>query len=135
MQWLEDGSPIATIVGREATAANIPVLHVVREVKGLEVVSPKYPVMFDLGWPQIEGVKLFIPKLKSAALPNAKTYAVLGKDDMLGRTTVDLIKSLKQEWETKYGLELVYDALFPITAQDMTPWLSKIASLPRKAEW
>ena len=129
--WLP---PIATIVGREATAANIPVLHVVREVKGLEVVSPKYPVMFDLGWPQIEGVKLFIPKLKSAALPHAKTYAVLGKDDMLGRTTVDLIKSLKQEWETKYGLELVYDALFPITAQDMTPWLSKIAALPRKAD-
>lgn len=129
--WLP---PIATIVGREATAANIPVLHIVREVKDLEVVSPKYPVMFDLGWPQIEGVKLFIPKLKSAALPNAKTYAVLGKDDMLGRTTVELIKSLKQEWQTKYGLELVYDSLFALTAQDMTPWLSKIAALPKKAD-
>jgi len=129
--WLP---PIATIIGREGTAANIPVLHMVRETKGIEVVSPKYPIMFDLGWPQIEGIKVYIPKLKGAALPNVKTYALICKDDTLGRTMIDLIKSLKQEWQEKYGLELVYDAMFPTTAQDMTPWLSKIAALPKKAD-
>ena len=41
---------LATIMGREGTTANIPVLHMVREAKGIEVVSPKYPVMFDVGW-------------------------------------------------------------------------------------
>jgi branched-chain amino acid transport system substrate-binding protein len=126
--------PIATIIGREATTANIPVIHMVRETKGVEVVSPKYPVMFDLGWPQIEGIKVYIPKLKAAALPNVKTIALISKDDTLGRMMMEQVKGLKQEWQTKYGLEMVYDALFPITAQDMTPWLSKIAALPKKAD-
>jgi branched-chain amino acid transport system substrate-binding protein len=125
---------LATIMGREGTAANIPVLHMVREAKGIEVVSPKYPVMFDIGWAQIEGIKVYIPKLKAAALPNVKTYALIAKDDMLGRTMLEQIKGLKQEWHTKYGLEMVYDDVFPITAQDMTPWLSKIAALPKKAD-
>jgi branched-chain amino acid transport system substrate-binding protein len=126
--------PIATIMGRDATTANIPVLHMVRETKGIEVVSPKYPVMFDLGWAQIEGIKVYIPKLKAAALPNVKTYALISKDDTLGRTMLEQIKGLRQEWQTKYGLEMVYDDMFPITAQDMTPWLSKIAALPKKAD-
>ena len=125
---------LATIMGREGTAANIPVLHMVREAKGIEVVSPNYPVMFDVGWAQIEGIKVYIPKLKAAALPNVKTYALICKDDTLGRTMLEQIKGLKQEWQTKYGLELVYDDVFPITAQDMTPWLSKIAALPKKAD-
>ncbi|HME43691.1 MAG TPA: ABC transporter substrate-binding protein [Syntrophorhabdales bacterium] len=126
--------PIATIMGRDGTTANIPILHMVREAKGIEVVSPKYPVMFDLGWAQIEGIKVYIPKLKAAALPNVKTYALISKDDTLGRTMSEQIKGLKQEWQTKYGLEMVYDDMFPITAQDMTPWLSKIAALPKKAD-
>lgn len=126
--------PIATIMGREGTTANIPVLHMVREAKGIEVVSPKYPIMFDVGWPQVEGIKVYIPKLKAAALPNVKTYALICKDDTLGRTMLEQIKGLKEEWQTKYGLELLYDDMFPITAQDMTPWLSKIAALPKKAD-
>ncbi len=125
---------LATIMGRDGTAANIPVLHMVREAKGIEVVSPKYPTMFDVGWAQIEGIKVYIPKLKAAALPNVKTYALICKDDTLGRTMLEQIKGLKQEWQTKYGLEMVYDDVFPITAQDMTPWLSKIAALPKKAD-
>ncbi len=129
--WLP---PVATIMGREATMANIPVIHMVREAKGIEVVSPKYPVMFDLGWPQIEGIKVYLPKLKSTALPNVKTYALICKDDTLGRTMLEQIKGLGPEWQSKYGLEQVYEAMFPITAQDMTPWLSKIAALPKKAD-
>ncbi len=125
---------LATIMGREGTAANIPVLHMVREAKGIEVISPKYPTMFDVGWGQIEGIKVYIPKLKAAALPNVKTYALICKDDTLGRTMLEQIKGLKQEWQTKYGLEMVYDDVFPITAQDMTPWLTKIAALPKKAD-
>ena len=121
--------PIAAILGRECTAANIPLIHIVRELPGLEVVSAKYPVMFDLGWPQLQCAQLNVPKLKSTVLPNIKTFALLSKDDTLGRTMLDIIKDLKQEWEKKYGLELIYDAVFPITAQDMTPWLSKIAAL------
>ncbi len=129
--WLP---PIATIFGREATAANIPVLHMVREAAGIEVISPKYPTMFDLGWPQVESIKVYVPKLKAAALPNVKTFALLCKDDTLGRTMMAQIKGLSQEWKTRYGLEMVYDASFPITADDMTPWLSKIAALPKKAD-
>jgi branched-chain amino acid transport system substrate-binding protein len=129
--WLP---PIATIMGREGTAANIPVIHMVRETPGIQVVSPQFPVMFDLGWPQIQAIKVYIPKLKSAALPKVKTFALICKDDTLGRTMLDLIKSLKQDWEKNHGLEMVYDAMFPITAQDMTPWLSKIAALPKKAD-
>ncbi len=126
--------PIATIMGREGTAANIPIIHMVRETPGIQVVSPQFPVMFDLGWPQIQAIKVYIPKLKSAALPKVKTIALICKDDTLGRTMLDLIKSLKQDWEKNHGLEMVYDAMFPITAQDMTPWLSKIAALPKKAD-
>jgi hypothetical protein len=72
-----------------------------------------------------------VPKLKGSVLPNVKTFVVLAKDDALGRTMLKLMQDLKQEWASKYGLELVYAALFPTTAQDMTPWLSKIAALPR----
>jgi branched-chain amino acid transport system substrate-binding protein len=125
---------IATIFGRECTAANIPLIHIVRELPGLEVITPKYPVMFDLGWPQIQGIKMFIPKLKSAALPNTKTFALMSKDDTLGRTMLNMVKDLKQEWQEKYGLELIYDAMFPLTAQDMTPWLSKIGALSKKVD-
>jgi hypothetical protein len=57
--------------------------------------------MFDIGWPQIQGIKVYIPKLKSAASPNIKTYALICKDDTLGRTMLELIKGLKQEWESK----------------------------------
>jgi len=126
--------PIAAIFGRECATANIPMLHMVRETLGVEVVSPKFPTMFDIGWPQIQGIKVYIPKLKSAALPNIKTYALICKDDTLGRTMLELIKGLKQEWESKYGLALIYDDMFPLTAQDMTPWLSKIAALPKKVD-
>jgi branched-chain amino acid transport system substrate-binding protein len=125
---------VTTIFGRECTTANIPLIHVVRELPGIEVVTPKYPVMFDLGWPQIQGLKVLIPRLKSGALPNVKTIALMSKDDMLGRTMMDLIKGLKEEWQKQYGLEIVYDGMFPVPAQDMTPWLSKIAALPKKAD-
>jgi branched-chain amino acid transport system substrate-binding protein len=123
--------PIASIFGRECTQANIPIIHIVRELPGLEVVSPKYPVMFDLGWPQLQCAQLNVPKLKSTVLPNIQYVALLSKDDTIGRTSLELIKGLKKEWKEKYGLELIYDALFPLTAQDMTPWLSKIAALPK----
>jgi len=125
---------VTTIMGRECTAQNIPLIHVVRELPGIEVVSPKYPVMFNLGWPQLQGLKVMIPKLKGGALPNVKTVALMSKDDMLGRTMMNLIKGLKEEWEKKYGLEIVFDGMFPVTANDMTPWLSKITALPKKAD-
>ncbi len=119
--------PIATVMGREGTIANIPVIHAVREAPGFEVVTPKAPTMFDLCWPQLQTMDTYIPALKKGALPNIKTYALISKDDTYGRSMMQSILNLKQEWQTKYGLELVYDAIFPITAQDMTPWLSKIA--------
>jgi ABC-type branched-subunit amino acid transport system substrate-binding protein len=126
--------PIATIMGREGAMANIPVIHAVREGPGLEVVTPKAPTMFDLCWPQLQTMDQYIPALKKGALPNVKTYALISKDDMYGRSMIQSILNLKQEWQTKYGLELVYDAVYPMTAQDMTPWLSKIAALPKKAD-
>ena len=129
--WLP---PLATILGREGTDANIPIVHIVREAAGIKVVSQEYPVMFDLGWPQIEGIKVYLPRLKEAALKNVKTYALLSKDDTLGRTMMEQIRGLSQEWKTRYGLESVYEAPFPTTSEDMTPWLSKIAALPKKAD-
>jgi len=126
--------PIATDMGREGAAANIPVIHAVREAPGLDVVTPKAPTMFDLCWPQLQSMDMYIPALKKGALPNIKTYALISKDDTYGRSMMQSIINLKQEWQTKYGLEAVYDAIFPITAQDMTPWLSKIAALPKKAD-
>jgi len=126
--------PIATVMGREGAAANIPVIHAVREAPGFEVVTPKAPAMFDLCWPQLQTMDTYIPALKKGALPNIKTYALISKDDTYGRSMMQSILNLKQEWQNKYGLELVYDSIFPITAQDMTPWLSKIAALPKKAD-
>ena len=126
--------PIATVMGREGAAANIPIIHAVREAPGFEVVTPKAPTMFDLCWPQLQTMETYIPALKKGALPNVKTYALISKDDTYGRSMMQSILNLKQEWQTKYGLELVYDSIFPITAQDMTPWLSKIAASPKKAD-
>jgi ABC-type branched-subunit amino acid transport system substrate-binding protein len=126
--------PIATVMGREGAAANIPIIHAVREAPGFEVVTPKAPTMFDLCWPQLQTMETYIPALKKGALPNVKTYALISKDDTYGRSMMQSILALKQEWQTKYGLELVYDSIFPITAQDMTPWLSKIAASPKKAD-
>ncbi len=122
---------ILGIFGRECTSANIPIIHNVRELPGLEVVSPKYPVMFYLGSPHLQLLRNMVPKIKSAALPNIKYVAVLAKDDTLGRGGIEIIRGIKQEWKGKYGLEIIYDSLFPITAQDMTPWLSKIGELPK----
>ncbi|MEI9476533.1 MAG: ABC transporter substrate-binding protein [Deltaproteobacteria bacterium] len=126
--WLPS---IASILGRECTAANIPIIQGVREMTGLEVVSPKYPVMFYLGPPHFQLVENVIPKLKEKVLPNIKYVALLSKDDAIGRSGFELIGKLRQQWKEKYGLEIAYESLFPITAQDMTPWLTKIAQLPK----
>jgi len=126
--------PIATDMGRAGATANIPVIHAVREAPGLDVVTPKAPTMFDLCWPQLQSMDMYIPALKKGALPNLKTYALISKDDTYGRSMMESILNLRPEWQTKYGLECVYHDIFPITAQDMTPWLSKIAALPKKAD-
>ena len=126
--WLPS---IASIFGRECTAANVPIIQGVREMTGLEVVSPKYPVMFYLGPPHFQLVENVIPKLKEKVFPNIKSVALLSKDDAIGRSGFELIGKLKQQWKEKYGLEIAYESLFPITAQDMTPWLTKIAQLPK----
>ena len=120
---------IVSIFGRECSSVNIPIIQGVREMKGLEVVSPKYPVMFYLGPSHFQLLEDVIPKLKNKSLPNIKYVALLCKDDALGRGGMELVRGLKQQWKEKYGLELVYDSLFPITAQDMTPWLSKMGEL------
>jgi ABC-type branched-subunit amino acid transport system substrate-binding protein len=122
---------IVSVFGRECTAANIPCIQAVREYPGLGPVSPKYPVMFNLTNPQIQCVRLFIPKLKSTVLPNVENFALVSKDDLAGTLMFKMVKDLKQEYEEKYGLKLIYDSIFPLMAQDMTPWLSKIAALPK----
>lgn len=129
--WLP---PIATIFGRACTAAKIPIIQMVRELPDLEVVSPKYPTMFNLGWPQLTCTVYSVPALKRAVFPKAKTVALLTKDDALGRTMSKIIAGSKDEWKTKYDLEIVYQDVFPITAQDMTPWLAKIAAIPEKVD-
>lgn len=126
--WLPS---IASILGRECTSANVPIIQGVREMTGLEVVSPKYPIMFYLGPPHFQLVENVIPKLKEKTLPNIRNVALLSKDDAIGRSGFELIGKMKQQWKEKYGLEISYESLFPITAQDMTPWLTKIAQLPK----
>jgi branched-chain amino acid transport system substrate-binding protein len=126
--WLPS---LASIFGRECTTANIPLIQGVREMTGLEVVSPKSPVMFYLGPPHFQLVENVIPKLKQKLLPNIQYVALLSKDDAIGRSGMELVGKIKGQWPEKYKLQVAYESLFPITAQDMTPWLTKIGQLPK----
>lgn len=122
---------MTSIFGKLCTEANIPCIQAVRQYPKLPPISQDYPTMFNLTWSQIQAITMILPQLKKAALPKAETYAVLCKDDMMGRITLPMINDLKEEYEKKYGLKLVYDSIFPVTAQDFTPWLSKIVKLPK----
>jgi len=125
---------LATVLAAECTAANIVFIQNVRELPGLAVVSPEHPTMFNLGDPQIQMMWVPIQLKQQGALPDIKTYAMLTKDDTIGRSTAETIIGLKEEWKAKYGLDMVYDAIFPIASVDMTPWLSAIAALKPKVD-